>query len=73
MDDQEEPALELEDDPFAHSPERQHPLPCCFTDGRIEGANEEGTPNNHTLEGLVHDPRRQVLEVEDDIRKLGHY
>src|SRR5918998_1777181 len=72
MDHHEQVALELEDNAFTHTPEPKHALPCCFGDGRIERANEEGTWDNHALEGLVHDPRREVLEVEDDIRKLGH-
>jgi hypothetical protein len=72
MNHQKEPALQLEHDTFAESAKSNHPLPCCIGYWRSYRSNDERAADDNSLEGLVQDTGREVLEIQSNIWELGH-
>jgi hypothetical protein len=72
MNHQKEPALQLEHDTFPEAAKSKHPLPCCISHWRSYRANDERAADDNPLDGLVQDSRREVLEIQSNVGKLGH-
>src|SRR5439155_10342971 len=72
VEDEEELALELEDDALAEAAEPDDPPALRLADRRIDGADEKWGREPDTLERLPDHARGQVLDVDDDVGKLGH-
>ena len=70
MDDQEQIAFELPDEPLAETAQRDDLLAVGLIDWRIEGANEERTGEADALEPLTGDARSQRMQVELDVGEL---
>ena len=64
--------LQLEYDPLTQPAQAEHPLPCCFAEGRIYRPQDERIAHDNALERLVHHSRGELFEVERDVGKLGH-
>lgn len=72
MDDHEEIPLEFEHDAFAHPAEPQHTTSLESIGGRIDRPHDEGVPDAHALQRPARDARRQRVDVDHDVRELGH-
>jgi hypothetical protein len=72
MNDQKEIVLQLEDNALAHSPHTRNTLPGCRADWRIHRAEEKWLGDPHPFEWLTHHSRGESLEINRDVRQLGH-
>ena len=69
---EEEVVLEHEDDPLAEPPHCGDPPPLCGADGRLGGPEQERAPEPDRLERRAAHPRLDRLDVDRDVRQLGH-
>src|SRR6185295_20388395 len=72
MEHREQLALEAEDDALAETPEAHDPAPGEAGEGRLDGAQQEGTAEPDRLQRLPLEARPQRLQVDLEIGKLRH-
>ena len=72
VEDQKQIAFQTPHDPFAEAAEVDHPPARRRCDRRIDGAQQKGAGEADGLQRLSHDARPQGLDVDHDVRKLGH-
>ena len=72
VEDEEEIALERERDALADPPHAAHRAALCARERRLDGAHEVGAHDAGTHQRRADEPRREVLDVERDVRQLGH-
>jgi hypothetical protein len=72
VDDEVKVALEREDDPLAHSSEPDYPSAHDVGDRWIGGAKHKDVADLDAVDDLIDDPGRQAVDVDGDVRELGH-
>ena len=72
MQHEEEVFLEPEHEPFAHPPQPLDALPLERRRRRLDGPDDEGIADAKPFQRLRDHTRRQCLEVDDNVRQLGH-
>ena len=72
VEDEEELLFEGEHDALAQPAKAQHLAPLYLGDRRVDAAQERRAHDPNALEGLALAALLQALDVEADVRKLGH-
>ena len=72
VQDEEQLAVELEDDPLAHPPQADDRASFDGGDRRLQRAHEERIADPQPLERLVQHPRGERFEVERDVGQFRH-
>src|SRR5262249_40415753 len=72
MKNQEKIAIEGKEDPLPEASEPDDRFPLALLEGRVDGPQEKRARKSDFLETLTFHPRVEGLEVDDDVRKLGH-
>src|SRR5439155_26174836 len=72
VEDEEEIAFESDDDALAHSTHVAHAPAFGGFGRRLEGPQQVEPQDADLLDLLAHDSAREVLDVERDVRQLGH-
>ncbi len=67
VQDQEQTAVEVKDDPLSHPPQSHDHAAFDGSDGRLDRAHEERIPEPQPLERLIKHPRGQRFEIERDV------
>src|SRR5690606_32111850 len=68
----EQAALQLPDDPLPHAAQADHPPPLGRGEWRVPGAEQGRRPETDLLEGLAQDALAKRIAVQLDLRQLGH-
>ncbi len=67
VQDEEQAAVQIEDDPFPHPPQSDDHASLDRGDGRLDRAHQERIPEPQPLERLIQHPRGQRFEIERDV------
>ena len=72
MQDEEQLALQLEDDPLTESVQRDDSLALQLRQGWIDGPQEERGREPDALHAMPDDARSEGVQVEQDVGELRH-
>ncbi len=72
MEDEEELPLDADHEPLSDSPELEHRAAGGGGDRGIDRLQEKRARDPDALEDLALDPRRELFQIDRQIRKLGH-
>ena len=73
MEDEPEIVVDSDGDALADAAELDDFMAEGVVDGRIGGTKKKGAGNLNTAQRLAEDARSEGVEVNDDIRQLGHF
>ena len=73
MQDDEQFAFQLEDDPLTEPMQRDDGLPLQLRQGWMDGTQEEWGGQPYSLHPMSDDTRSEGVQVEEDVGQLRHY